>query len=405
MPYKRCWPSRRGSLPEHATRTCRPTRRLRAPLLPAIVAALLLGGFQASPAQAGWGVSFQAGWGCSPWYGGFWYGNSWYGGQFTAATIQIGGFAGCGWAGPAFPLVPACALPPPPVILPPIFLPSPGIFGPGPVLNMLYGPTVFPVPGVAGPLVPPGLDLLNERPLDGLNGAPLPAVRVANDAAKARARRFIEMGNRYFDEQNFRRAYVRYDKATAAAPDLVEAQLLKGQSLIAIGNFEMAVRAFKMALRVDDWTDCPLRWDDVYGKNRVAKTAHIENLAEAAHNDPQNPDLMLLLGMELFFDGQVERSVKFFQRYAALRDAAEAAGAVAAQHPALPAEIVAQGAAPDGVIENGAAANGAAANGAAADGAIPQPVNLPGGGNGIQPPVDNRPRPQPPPPVNEARPF
>src|SRR5690606_36217883 len=153
-------------------------------------------------------------------------------GQFTAATVQIGGLGGCAFAGPVFPVVPICAFPPPcgPVILPPIFLPPGLLFGPGPVFDMLYG-VDWRTGGYAGPLIPPGLNLLNQRPLDGRVGDPLPPVPVVNEAAVARAWRFIEMGNRYFDEQNFRRAYVRYEKAAQAAPDLVEAHLLKGQAL------------------------------------------------------------------------------------------------------------------------------------------------------------------------------
>ncbi len=370
--------------PRPSAAVCSFNRIRRAPWIAAFAAVLLLGTAAPTPAQAQWGLSIQAGWGCGPWYGG----------QFTAATVQIGGLAGCGWAGPALPLVPACAVPPPcpPVILPPIFLPTPLVFGPGPVFDMIYGPAAFRAPGVAGPLVPPALDLLNERPLDGLADKPLPPIRVANAEARARAQRYVEIGNRYFDQQNFRRAYIRYDKATTAAPDLVEAQLLKGQSLIAVGNYELAVRAFRMALRVEDWTDCPLRWDDVYGRNRVAKTAHIEGLAEAVHNDPNNPDLMLLLAMELFFDGQIERSVKFFQRYAALRDAARAAGAVAAQLPGIPAELAAQHPGVQGVV-------------AAGDGLGNDADLRNGNGAAGNPPPDNRPRPQPPPPVKEARAF
>jgi hypothetical protein len=302
--------------------------RRPATLLATLAAGLMLVASAASPAQAQWGASFYAGWGCGPYYG-----------QFTAATVQIGGFGGCAFAGPVVPFVPACALPPlcGPVMLPPIFIPPGLLYGPGPVFDMLYG-VAWRTGGFAGPLIPPGLNALNQRPLDGLVGDPLPPVPVVNEAARARAWRFIEMGNRYFDEQNFRRAYVRYDKAAQAAPDLVEAHLLKGQALIAIGSYDMAARAFKQALRNDKWTDCQLRWDNVYGKNRVAKTAHIENLAEAAQNDPHNPDLMLLLGMELFFDGQIERSVKFFQEYAALRDAGQVAGEIA-QLPQQPADI------------------------------------------------------------------
>ena len=176
----RTWSPRRRasgscSVTEPSGRT---NSRRAAPLLVALAAGLVLVASTASPAQAQWGTSFYAQWGYGPWYGG----------QFTAATVQIGGLGGCGFAGPVLPWASACALPPPcgPVILPPIFLPTPLIFGPGPVFNMLYG-TAWRGPGFAGPLVPPGLGLLDQRPLDGLAGEPLPPLPVVNEAARARA--------------------------------------------------------------------------------------------------------------------------------------------------------------------------------------------------------------------------
>src|SRR5690606_16566065 len=104
----------------------------------------------------------------------------------------------------------------------------------------------------AAPL--PALNPLPAGPLENLQGAALPPLRAANAEARARAERFIQIGDNYFDQQNFRSAYVRYDQATDAAPDMVEAQLRKGQSLIALGNYEMAAQAFKVAVRVKNWT-------------------------------------------------------------------------------------------------------------------------------------------------------
>ncbi len=389
-------------------RKSRTASRFQAIGMAAMVLAVVLCGSQAQ-AQ---GIVVQSQWNQGLW--GF--------GGISAGTVRIGGWGpfgwgvrgwggrgfgwgGWGWGAPMSPFapfwgpapwvpapvfVPRVATAPifaPPIVLPPMVAPtlivpplvaSPFILAPAPcwlapwtAQNALWGnwggaPWLAPAP--AAPLA--AVDVLaGQRPLDNLRGDPLPPIREANADARARAARFFEIGDRYFDQQNYRQAYVRYDQATTAAPDMVEAQLRKGQSLIALGNYEMAARAFKMAVRSDNWTECRLRWDEIYGKNGAAKDAHVQALATAAHNDPNNADLMLLLGMELFFDDQIPRSAKFFERYAALRDAAPPAG----NPPAALANI---------------------------------PVNAAAVAN-EDPflPVNDRPVPQPPPAIGEARRF
>ena len=48
--------------------------------------------------------------------------------------------------------------------------------------------------------------------------------------------------------------------------------------------------------------------------NKIAKTAHFEALAKAVDENPQSADLLLLLGLQLFFDGQADRATPLFER-------------------------------------------------------------------------------------------
>ena len=50
----------------------------------------------------------------------------------------------------------------------------------------------------------------------------------------------------------------------------------------------------------------------------MAKTQHIETLARAVEANPFDADLLLVLGMQLFFDGQADRAAVFFSRAAQL---------------------------------------------------------------------------------------
>ena len=63
-----------------------------------------------------------------------------------------------------------------------------------------------------------------------------------------------------------------------------------------------------------DWPQSNFRSDELYGDNRLAKVAHLEQLAAEATEHPRNADLMFLLGVALYCDGQPERSRLFFQR-------------------------------------------------------------------------------------------
>jgi hypothetical protein len=88
---------------------------------------------------------------------------------------------------------------------------------------------------------------------------------------------------------------------------------------VAVGQYENAVKAFRRGLQIrSDWTGSPFRLDQIYGDGQIAKTGHLENLAKAIEANPLDSNLLLALGMQLFFDGQRDRAVVFFTRVAQL---------------------------------------------------------------------------------------
>jgi hypothetical protein len=77
----------------------------------------------------------------------------------------------------------------------------------------------------------------------------------------------------------------------------------------------LGAKAIKRGLDLNPtWSRSDFRNNELYGDNHVAKRAHLDALAEAATEAPQDADLLLLLGVFLYFDGQVERASPFFQR-------------------------------------------------------------------------------------------
>ena len=89
----------------------------------------------------------------------------------------------------------------------------------------------------------------------------------------------------------------------------------QGSALIAQGQYDGAVKAFRRGLRIrGDWSASPFRLDQLYGDDVIAKTSHLENLAKAVEANPLDAELLTALGIQLYFDGQRERAGVFLAR-------------------------------------------------------------------------------------------
>jgi hypothetical protein len=158
--------------------------------------------------------------------------------------------------------------------------------------------------------------------------APAPAVveappkgtpKSTSPEQKTRAGKFIGFGDANFSEQKYLAAIERYKSASRIAPDLAEPYFRQGHALVALGQYENAVKAFRRGLRIrPEWSGSPFRLDQLYGPDRIAKVSHIEALAKAVEANPLDSNLLMALGMQLFFDGQAERASVFFARVAQL---------------------------------------------------------------------------------------
>jgi tetratricopeptide (TPR) repeat protein len=143
-------------------------------------------------------------------------------------------------------------------------------------------------------------------------------VRESNAEAKALAGKFIGYGDAYFAKRQFSQALSRYRTAGETAPDLAEPFLKQGFALSALGNYASATKSFRRALSLDEnWWDSPLKLSKLYGQKADQKQArldHLESVAEAVEQNPQDANLLTLLGLHLFFDDQQQRALTFFQR-------------------------------------------------------------------------------------------
>ena len=207
-----------------------------------------------------------------------------------------------------------------PYALPPVVLPAQTLFGPQPVQQMMglnQGGGGGAVAGggpiaAAGPVAGGGRGPILDPPAD-----PAPKqhkVRVANAEAKARAGKFIDFGDALFAKQKFREALERYKLASQQAPDMAEIYLRQGIAAVTMGQYESAGRYYRRALKLDGWDSAHLRLNEMYGEHRIAKESHLEALAMAIQAAGHDANLLFVLGMEFYLDGQPDRAAPFFTR-------------------------------------------------------------------------------------------
>jgi hypothetical protein len=140
--------------------------------------------------------------------------------------------------------------------------------------------------------------------------------RVAsNDASRARANQFVGFGDEHFRKQKYNDALERYKDASKSAPDLADPYFRQAFAWSAMSKYDQAARAIRRGLSINaDWPAADFQLKQLYGDNRLAKATHWELMAKAATADPDNADLLFLLAVELYCDGQQNRSRAFFQR-------------------------------------------------------------------------------------------
>jgi hypothetical protein len=189
-----------------------------------------------------------------------------------------------------------------------------GLLGQGPLLppagNGFVG-NGFVGNGMAGNGADAGNGGFGAPPAPGPGRARVPS----NDASRARANQFVNFGDEHFRKQKYNEALERYKDASKSASDLADPYFRQAFALSAMSKYDAAARAIRRGLALDaDWPAAEIQLKRLYGDNLLAKATHWEVMAKAATDDPQNADLLFLLAVELYCDGQQDRSRAFFLR-------------------------------------------------------------------------------------------
>jgi len=219
--------------------------------------------------------------------------------------------------------------------LPPTYVPGELNYGP---LAMERFLGIHRNPQFVPPVPPVGPD-----PSDnGLTAAEIAGkLRKSSPVARERARRLIRFGDARFAKQEFHTARQYYKSAIETAPDLVDAYVREGFALLTVNQYRTATRALKIALELDaQYVKSEFRLEDIYRNNHLAKESHLETVANKALASPDDADLLFLVGMMLYADGEYERAYRFLGRAAQLGGPEAARLLAPLLEAAAPAEVV-----------------------------------------------------------------
>jgi len=182
--------------------------------------------------------------------------------------------------------------------LPPLYLPP----------DVLYGPQ-NPSSASSGA----GSSSASDRASDAAIEARL--LGSAGSSPRGRAWLYISFGDGHFAAGRYAEAYDRYCGAAQAAPDQADAYFRQGFALSALGRYDAAAKVFQHGLALDStWAKSGFKLKELYRANQTVKQTQLDQLAKAATDQPDSADLLLLVGLHLWCDGQRDRASPFFQR-------------------------------------------------------------------------------------------
>lgn len=138
--------------------------------------------------------------------------------------------------------------------------------------------------------------------------------RESPPAARKRCERYVEIGDRFFRQQQYEDAISQYKNAAAAAPDMGLPLYRQTLAYIATRRFDTAIKTLRRAVLVDpESVRNRIALDELYAEQIAARNSHQELLAQRALETPEDPTPLLLLGLLMHFEGDAARAERFFR--------------------------------------------------------------------------------------------
>jgi hypothetical protein len=163
-------------------------------------------------------------------------------------------------------------------------------------------------------LIPP--PQLLEQPRPRLQ-APKEAKPQPPEDPRLASARNVDLGKEGFAIGEYGRAAFRFQKAADLAPDQALPHFLLAQSFFALGKYRDAVSAVHAGLALDPtWPATGARFAALYGPANNELALHLQQLAAARAAHPDDPVLLFLQGVVLWFDGRQDDARLLFEKAA-----------------------------------------------------------------------------------------
>jgi hypothetical protein len=163
---------------------------------------------------------------------------------------------------------------------------------------------------------------LFEKPKEvdlGVRPAELPLAPVRAGNALADADRQLADGRAAFGKGEFGRALEHFRRATVIAPAESAGYSLLSQAQFAVGKYDEAVTSIASGMQLRrDWPMSRFDPRGLYKGNAATFDFHLRNLRAALDASPDDPRLLFLLGVELWFDGKRDEAKPLLDKAARL---------------------------------------------------------------------------------------
>jgi hypothetical protein len=138
--------------------------------------------------------------------------------------------------------------------------------------------------------------------------------------------RQTDLGRAAFDRGLYGVALESFRRAAELAPDAAMPRFLLAQAQFAAGKYDAAAASVAAGMKLrPDWPASPFRSRDLYRLTPPAFDAHLKDLRDALVASPDDPRLLFLLGVQLWFDDRHDEARPLFDKAARLaRDPAPA---------------------------------------------------------------------------------
>lgn len=153
----------------------------------------------------------------------------------------------------------------------------------------------------------------------GIAPAPFPLARRPAANPLIEHDRQIVVGREAFAKGEYGRALEHFRKATTLAANEPAAWFLLAQAQFAVGKYDDATASIAAGMKLHpEWPESRFRSRDLYKDRPETFEAHVGNLHKALVNNPADPRLLFLLGVELWFNEQRADARMLFEQAAKL---------------------------------------------------------------------------------------